>query len=160
MILMAEIRKRWCDLFAAIDLSEEESYPEDQRLTLKWERVEPFAIDDAARKKMYAIGMVDQGRRYARKTSLTDVSWQVAVEFVVRAHSTQDPQEVADRAIAEIIYFMINRFEFDEELADLVDDVIPVADDMFVDRLKNVAEGVVVFTVKFRTNAADIRRAP
>lgn len=150
------IEKRIIALFKGIDLAAEALKPEEHRLTIKWERAEPYAIDDAARKTSAAMGLVDQGQKFGKKTSIATISWGMAVEFFVQVGSTGDIKTKVNAARREIFMFMVNQVEFDPVLMDLVDDITPIADDVYVDRGRRYGEGVVTFMIEFRSQPNDI----
>lgn len=128
----------------------------DDRYTLVWERVERYAIDDSARRKKLALGFVDQGmQKFRFKSPLVDVTLRMAIEFFVRANQNEDVKSLVNTARSEIYRRL--REDLETNLP-LLDDVVPVADDVFVDRADSHGEGVFVFDLTFRTDPDDIRR--
>jgi len=124
----------------------------DLDLTIAWERVERYAIDDASRMKAAAIGLVDQGQKFAYKTSLMDVTWRMAVEFFVRCNKGEEIKTKVNRARADVYRVMMA----DPNLGGLLDDTTPVVDEIFVDRSSNQGEGVLVFDLRYRTKTDDL----
>lgn len=120
--------------------------------SVEWERVEPYAIDDAARQKRASIGIVDQGQKFGFKASVTDNQWRIAIEWFVHADADEDPQIFNNVARADVYRTMMN----DMRLGGLVVQVSPVMDDVVVYRSERWAEGVMVFDIQYRTMVRDL----
>jgi hypothetical protein len=120
--------------------------------SIDWERIEKYAIDDACRMKKAALGLVDQGQKFGFKASVTDIIWRVAVEFFVRCEYDEDIQSIVNTARADVYRTMMH----DQTLGNLVVDVSPVADEIFVARENSMGEGVMLFDIRYRTNTVDI----
>jgi hypothetical protein len=145
MTLQDEIEKALVDRFTDNTLG----------LTIEWERVEAYAIDDASRNKAAAIGVVDQGQQYNQKVGVGDQTWRVAIEFFVRCNIDEDIKTKTNLARAEIFRIMMA----DQSLGDLLIDTNPVEDMVFVSRETRHGEGVVVFDLRYRTKPDDIATA-
>lgn len=123
-------------------------------LEIGWERVEPYAIDDACRLKAAALGMVCQGHTFNDKSiDCTNVTWRVAVEFFVRCNRDADIKTKVNLALAEVHRTMMA----DQSLGDLLIDTKAVEDMTFVNRAENSGEGVMTFDLFYRTVVNDIR---
>lgn len=120
--------------------------------TIEWERLEPYAIDEASRLKRAALGLVDQGQKYGFKVSNTDNIWRMAVEWFVQAEPDEDIQTLNNLARAEVYRTMM----YDHTLGGLTVDVSPVMDEVFLQRAENWAEGVILFDIRYRTMPKDI----
>lgn len=122
-------------------------------LEITWERVEPYAIDDAARLKAAAIGLSDQGQQYNDNSiSCTNVRWRMAVEFWVRCNQDEDIQTKVNLAKACVHRTMMA----DQSLGDLLIDTKAVESMTMVNRAERMGEGVITFDLMYRTKVNDI----
>lgn len=143
MTFQDEILKALVDRFEANALG----------LAISWERVEPYAIDDAARLKAAALGLVDQGQRFDdSKMQCTDITWRVAVEFWVRCNINEDIQTKVNLARSVVHRTMMA----DQSLGDRLIDTKAVADEVFMNRAERMGEGVLLFDLRYRTKVNDI----
>lgn len=158
--LLDTIENRLVEIFREVDLAEEAGLPADERLSIQWDRADRYAIDASCRTKAAALGLVDQGQTFRRKTSLSENVLRMAVEFFVRCNKNEDIKTKVNAARRDILLVMLKRIEFDDELMDLITDIVPDVDEVFIEREKNMGEGVVVFNIVYRSHPQDIGRLP
>lgn len=118
-----------------------------------WDSVAKYAIDDAVRtRSKAAVGMVDQGQKFMPKTSISQQRWRIAIEFFVRCNSDEDIKNKVNTARRIIFKTMMD----DMQLGGLILDTNAVADEVYVDRMDQFGEGVMLFDIDYRTLPTDI----
>jgi hypothetical protein len=122
-------------------------------LDISWERVEPYAIDDAARMKAAALGLVDQGQKFTQKTGVSTQIWRIAVEFFVRCNKDEDIKTKVNLARAVIFQTMMTDVDLKTSTypEGMLIDTQAVVDEIFVDRSTLQGEGVMLFDLMYRT---------